>query len=97
MLTMETARKIGVNACIDKLGRNFVLKYRESSTASYTTEADENGNVFCFVGVDNNPASRKHDPDVLILDGTSKYPYYVSCNVNLNTEKVEFVDVAIPA
>lgn len=96
MLTMENARNLGVNACIDRIGRDFVMKHRSSSTASYTTEADELGNVFCFVGVDDNPPKRNSDPDVLILDREKKYPYYASCNVNLETERISFVDLEIP-
>ena len=49
MLTVEAARRRGINACIDKLGCVFVLAHRETSSASYAVEPDENGDVFCFV------------------------------------------------
>ena len=35
MLTYESARKIGVEACIDKLGRAFVEKHRDTSSSAY--------------------------------------------------------------
>ena len=50
MLSVEAARKIGINACIDKLGREFVLAHRDRATSAYG-ESDEG--VFCFVGVDD--------------------------------------------
>ena len=97
MLTLEAAKKIGVDACIDKLGRDFVLTHRDSSTASYTTDADDNGNIFCFVGVDDKPRVHQEKPDVLILDSTSVFPYRVSCNVNLSDGTLQFVECVLPA
>lgn len=29
MLTVEVARKIGINACIDKIGRDFVQTHKD--------------------------------------------------------------------
>ena len=96
MLTVESARKIGVNACIDRLGRGFVQKYRDTSTASYTTSADDNGNVFCFVGVDDKKTIRDHGPGVLVLDCVTKYPYFASCNVNIASEAIDFLEIKAP-
>ena len=48
MLNMDTARKIGVNACIDKLGRNYVLTHKDSAASAYGQTPD---GMFCFVGV----------------------------------------------
>ena len=31
MLSIEEARKIAINACIDKLGKDFVEKYKDYS------------------------------------------------------------------
>ena len=97
MLTLRDAQKIGVGACIDKLGRSFVEKYRNSATSSYATEADENGMVYCFVGVDDQPPITTRKRSVLTLDSTSQFPYRVSCKVNLQDGRVNLLECVIPA
>ena len=97
MLTYENARRIGLNACIDQLGREFVMKYKDSAATAYSTEPDENGNVFCFVGVDDHPETRHNrNAAQLILDNTSKFPYSASCNVNLENERTEYLECVLP-
>lgn len=89
MLTVDVARKIGLNACIDKLGRDSVLAHKDTSTSAYGETDDA---VFCFVGVDTH--SRPYGR--LVLDNHSKFPYRVSCHVNLATGTTEFVECVIP-
>lgn len=96
MLTVEAARRRGVNACIDKLGRDFVLAHRETSSASYAVEPDENGDVFCFVGVDDRQYDYSKKREVLVLDGGTPFPYRASCNVNINNESVVFTECVLP-
>lgn len=93
MLSVEAARKLGINACIDKLGRDFVKMHRDSSTSAYG-ECD--GGVFCFVGVDNSP-ERSEGNDTLILDGSSVFPYRVSCNVGLEDGRLSFIECVLPS
>lgn len=50
MLNVDVARRIGINACIDKLGRKFVSAHKEFSASAYGENDD---GVFCFVGVDD--------------------------------------------
>ena len=45
MLSVNEAKIIGRDACIDKLGRTFVEKYKEDSVAEYGDFSDE-GIVF---------------------------------------------------
>ena len=92
MLNMETARRIGINACIDKLGREFVLLHRDTATSAYGET--ENG-VFCFVGVDTNYVSQNNN-EVLVLDGNTQCQYRVSCNVNPQTGEVQFIECVLP-
>ena len=40
MLTYETARKIGIDACIEKLGREFVTKHQKTSSSSFGDRGD---------------------------------------------------------
>lgn len=97
MMSIKEAQKLGINACINKLGRDFVLTFRETSSASYATAPDDDGNVFCFVGVDNRSYDYTKRRDVLTLDSTSQFPYRVSCNVNINSESVIFTECVLPA
>lgn len=93
MLTMEAAKKIGINACIDRLGRDFVQAHRNSAASAYS-ETDDG--VFCFVGVDDNPGSRGSS-DTLVLDSKSVFPYRVSCTVALEDGVPAFVDCVLPS
>ena len=77
MLNVEMAIEIGINACIDKLGREFVRTHREQAVAAFAEY--ENG-VFCFVGVDEGTVHENSDT-VFILDSCSVFPYRVSCYV----------------
>ena len=92
MLSVEAARKIGINACIDKLGREFVLAHRDRATSAYG-ESDEG--VFCFVGVDDGFVSQNTD-HVLVLDSQSKFPYRASCNISLEDGTPHFIEFVVP-
>lgn len=93
MLNIETARKIGINACIEKLGREFVLAHKDRATSAFGES--ENG-VFCFVGVDDG-STPENSADVLILDSHSAFPYRASCNVSLSDGMLSFIECIIPA
>ena len=93
MLTYEEARKIGVNACVDKLGRDFVMKYKKTSCSSY---GDDETHAFCFVGVDTEPTPPHIDGEPLVLDGCSEWPYFAKCNVWYKDGRIEFSDCLLP-
>ena len=95
MLSIEAARKIGINACIDKIGRDFLRKYKDSAVYAYGDGETENS-VFCYVGVDDKPWVDV-DPDVIVLDSTSQFPYRVSCNVCLDDGAMKFIECVLPA
>ncbi len=92
MLSVEAAKKIGINACIEKLGREFVLAHKEYATSAYG-ESDDG--VFCFVGVDDGCKSQNSDR-VLILDSHSEFPYRASCNISLADGTTHFIECVIP-
>lgn len=92
MLTIDTAKKIGINACIDKLGRDFVLAHKDSAASAYG-ESDDG--VFCFVGVDDGYSSQNSD-DVLVLDSRSEFAYRASCNVSLSDGAASFIECVLP-
>ena len=95
MLTVREAARIGIDACIDKIGREFVLAHRGSGTSSYGENEEENC-VYCYVGVSDKPYVSGH-PGILVLDSESKFPYYASCNVSLADGTMTFIDCALPA
>ena len=93
MLTLEDAKRIGINACIDKLGRDFVLAHRDTSSSAYGESED---GIFCFVGVDDRP-QMVESPDILVLSGDSSFPYRVSCNVSLIDGATSFIECVLPS
>lgn len=93
MLTIKEAARIGINACIDKLGRDFVLANRGNGASAY---GENDGIVFCFVGVDDKPWVDESS-DALVLDNTSQFPYRASCNVYLTDGTMKFIECVLPA
>ena len=95
MLTVEAAQKIGINACIDKIGRDFMQAHKDSAVYACGDGETENS-VFCYVGVDDKPWVPE-DPETLILDSTSQFPYRASCNVCLTDGTMNFIERVLPA
>lgn len=95
MLTYAQAKKIGVNACLDKLGRDFVKRYESTSCAGYGEEEEF---AFCYVGVDDRPDPVYDSTDIILDDRNgSKFPYLVSCNVWYEDGRIDFLDCVLPA
>lgn len=92
MLTIKEAARIGINACIDKLGRDFVLANQDNGTSAY---GESDTGVFCFVGVDDKPWVPE-DSDTLILGSISKFPYRTSCSVCLVDGTTKFIECVLP-
>ena len=67
MLSADEAKKIGIDACIEKLGFEFCKKHADNATSAY---GEDDGIMNCFVGVDDSPAPNSDikDVDELILD-----------------------------
>ena len=81
MLTIDEARRKGIEVCVKILGKDLVEKHKSTSTASWGVLP---GAVRCFVGVD----TRKRTNHLLVLDSTSKWFRCAECKVNLNTGAV---------
>jgi hypothetical protein len=88
MLTATEARKKGVRACMEKIGFEFCLANEENSATAY---GEDDGKMFCFVGINNNPR-KDRNRDVLILSSAKGFPYHSSCNVDMNDGSVEYLD-----
>ena len=93
MLTFEEAKKIGTAACLDKLGRDFVKKYRDTACFAY---GDEEDHAFCFIGIDTEPdVSSTSDRIVLDDSPEEKFPFSASCNVAYKDGTVTFLTCSI--
>ena len=94
MLTFEDAKRVGTIACLDKLGRDFVRKHRDTACSAY---GNNDGYAFCFVGIDDQP-DIPWDSGPIVLDDTptGQFPYRVSCNVAYETGKITFLECVLP-
>lgn len=90
MLTVAEARKIGIKACMDKIGYDFCMSNKDNATTGYT---EEEGFVYCYVGVSDK------SPDTLqagLLFTATKFPFSASCNVRLVDGKIDFLECHLP-
>lgn len=71
---MDEFRKVGMEACIEKIGRQFVNEHRD--TACFSTQEMDNNVLFCFLGIDLHADSRK-----LCLTNDNDWDVYASCYV----------------
>ena len=94
MMTYEDARKKGLDACVKKIGIDFVKKYSDKACSAY---GDREDFAFCFVGVSDRPDAY-YDSQGLVLDGNgfSDWPYQACCNVWYNDGHIEFLDCKLP-
>ena len=91
MLTFDEARKIGLNACIDQLGRDFVKKYADSSSSAFGQIEDA---AYCFVGVEPNPDMSEEKE--LILSEKRQFSYRVSCMVSMKNGDISYIEKVLP-
>lgn len=46
------SKKIGIRACVDKIGYEFCKQHADTAVCSY---GEENGKMKCYVGIDDKP------------------------------------------
>lgn len=94
MLTFDEAKKVGIRACVDRLGNDFVRMHEDTSCTAY---GDEEDHAFCFVGV-STELDVPWDGGPIILDDSpeKKFPYSVSCNVAYADGAITFLDCTVP-
>ena len=78
---------IGKNACIEKIGKQFVEAHR--ADACFATQEMED-KLFCFLGIDLHSDERK-----LCLSNENDWDVYASCYVQDGT--VNLSDCKLPA
>ena len=94
MTRYEQAKEIGREACIDRLGRDFIMRYRDTSCPAF---ADMEDHAYCSVSVDNTETRYDIGRPVLTSKAAgSVWPYYAKCNVRYSDGNVEFLDCVVP-
>ena len=91
MLSYEDARKIGINACIDKLGREFVNKHKDTFCAA---DEDRGNHIRCFVGVSDKPLPNMSGE--LVLTSDDHFPYIARGKVSYSNGKIAFLKCILP-
>lgn len=93
MITKKEAKKLGISACIEKLGYDFCTKYAGNSTSCWGMKDEKT--MYCYIGVNTEP-----EPDydiekieVLTLDLKGKFPYSASCLVNMENSEITFLKI----
>ena len=98
MLSVEEAKKVGIWACIEKIGLDFCRKYADNSVSAYGEI--EGYKVNCFAGVSDQPEPDLDEiyKDGYFLDSASDcdWPYYATCNVDRKTGEIEFLEFVLP-
>lgn len=94
MMTYEDAKKLGTEACLGRLGKDFVREHRDMACSAYSDEEDH---AYCFVGVSDQPEA-VWDGEDIILDGHpgTEWSFQVSCNVWYADGNIEFLDCVLP-
>ncbi|MBQ8199200.1 MAG: hypothetical protein IJZ76_07230 [Lachnospiraceae bacterium] len=94
MLTVIEAKKKGMKACIEKIGYEFCKKHADNSTTAY---GEDDGVVFCYVGVDDSPAPDfDSETQTWILSENNEFPYSASCNVSMKDGEIVFLECNLP-
>lgn len=94
MLTKKEAKRIGIRACIDKIGYNFCKNHEDNSTSAC---GEVEGTMKCFVGVSDEPAPECDimKVDHLILTSGKDWSYYANCNVDMYNGTIKFGDCRV--
>ena len=90
MLSVKEARKLGIAACIDKIGRDFCKKHADNAVSGYSKFDDR---VECFVGVSDEPAEEIDIATVkkLVLSEQNDWKYSAECSVSRMDGKITFI------
>lgn len=96
MISFEQAKQIGIQACIDKIGRELVEAHKDTACFASGNAGDH---MFCFVGVNTKP-----DPDPvgrpLVLDGEDeeslRFEFLANCLVSYEDGEVLFLKCIVP-
>lgn len=87
-MTALEARKIGIRACMDKIGYEFCVANKDNACTSYGENIP--GFMFCFVGIDDSGV--ESDSNILKLSDIKGFTHSACCNVDMETGEIEFLN-----
>lgn len=95
LLSVDEAKEKGINACVDKIGRDFCRAHNDNSVSVW---GDRDEYVYCFVGVNPEPGPECdiNKVDTLELVDGNNWTYYAICNVFVEDGHIEYRDCNIP-
>lgn len=90
MLETREAVRIGINACIDRIGREFCTLHADNTVSAYE---ETKGGVNCFIGLNEEPSQDYDLENVqeLVLSNATDWKYTAECFVNYQDGNVVFV------
>lgn len=92
MLEAKEAKRIGIQACVEKIGMDFFKKYEENACSSWS---EHDGKMFCSVGIDDVKFVPDKKPEKLILSENG-FQYFASCDVDMMDGSIEYLEYRVP-
>ena len=86
MFTVDECKKIGYDACIDRLGREQVVLNKERGCHGFSII---DGGIRCFVGYDEKEYKPQKEGITL---GTTQFDFLACAFVNSETGNVTFIN-----
>ena len=95
MLTADQARHVGIDACIEKIGREFV---RDNADRVASVYGEHEGFVYCFVGISKElkRCLESTTPNMLRLTSDNSPLYRASCDVAIKDGSITFIETVVP-
>ena len=89
MLSVVEAKKKGIEACMDALGRDFCMEHKDNALSGY--EEPINDVMRCFVTVSDSPPNNdSHEV------GGEPMPYQAFIDVDMKTGNTILVELIAP-
>lgn len=89
MVDFEKARKIGIDLCINALGKEFCIANKDNALSGY--EEAENGILKCFVTIDT-----KNDQTDKLSVGGKPMQYQAYATVDMQTGEAAITKIIKP-
>ena len=96
MLSALEAKRIGLRACIQKIGPEFVKKYADNAVSSW---GESDGIMNYFVGVNDivRPVPDLETVESLFISSGNNWPYFAFCDVDMRSGVSTITECRIPA
>ncbi len=85
MLSIESAKKIGIDRCIDALGRDFCIRHQSNALSGF--EEPHNNILRCFVTIDDEEIQEAH------YVGGEPMKYKAIVDVDIETGETTLIEI----